>query len=431
MLGGMGRCFVRVALAGTAVLGLAVAPGCFGASGCCARGSDSGPAPPADGGGPPPGACGDEIIDPGEECDGRNLAAQTCSTIGFAGGTLACTASCALDPAACHNCGNGQVDPDEACDGADLGGADCAALGFSGGALACAADCMLDAAGCSTCGNSLAEGGEACDGADLRALDCAALGYAAGPLACAADCTRDESACVPYDTYSLDFDGVDDRLDCGTAPALDALTDTLTIELWFYWDGDDGTLLAKWGEAFVDGMSFRVAVETSTSLGGATLFVYVANAPGSYSGTGYPVGPPGWHHLGYSFSPGCGYFVLDGADVPGPVGCTGGSTTVIAPSSAPLVVGGSPTVPGPSDLYYDGLIDEVRLWNVLRTDTEMIADMYTELTGTEPGLIAYLSFEDGPAPLTLDQSPTGLVCTLGTTDGADPADPIWSSDAPF
>ena len=57
-----------------------------------------------DGGGLP--ACGDDAINvAGEQCDGTDLGGETCVTLGFAGGSLAC-ASCLLDTSAC-TCGDG------------------------------------------------------------------------------------------------------------------------------------------------------------------------------------------------------------------------------------------------------------------------------------------------------------------------------------
>lgn len=38
--------------------------------------------------------CGNGVIDPGERCDGSNLAGQTCIQQGFAGGVLQCNANC-------------------------------------------------------------------------------------------------------------------------------------------------------------------------------------------------------------------------------------------------------------------------------------------------------------------------------------------------
>ncbi len=47
--------------------------------------------------------CGDNTIDPGEECDGTNLNNKTCSDIGWLGGDLACNNNCHFDTTNCSN----------------------------------------------------------------------------------------------------------------------------------------------------------------------------------------------------------------------------------------------------------------------------------------------------------------------------------------
>ena len=51
--------------------------------------------------------CGDGFIDPGETCDGSALNGATCSSQGFASGTLTCSSSCALVTSACNAGGGG------------------------------------------------------------------------------------------------------------------------------------------------------------------------------------------------------------------------------------------------------------------------------------------------------------------------------------
>jgi subtilisin family serine protease len=45
--------------------------------------------------------CGNGIRESGEACDGSQLGGQTCTGLGFGGGTLSCTASCAYNTSAC------------------------------------------------------------------------------------------------------------------------------------------------------------------------------------------------------------------------------------------------------------------------------------------------------------------------------------------
>jgi hypothetical protein len=102
-----------------------------------------------DSGGP---GCGDDHQDPGEECDGTDLAAYDCVTLGpdFTDGTLACAPDCTFDTSTCWTCGNGVMEGQEACDGTDLGGLGCADIGggLTGGVLGCDAACAHDTTAC-------------------------------------------------------------------------------------------------------------------------------------------------------------------------------------------------------------------------------------------------------------------------------------------
>jgi hypothetical protein len=44
---------------------------------------------------------------------------------------------------------------------------------------------------------------------------------------------------------------------------------------------------------------------------------------------------------------------------------------------------------------FDGDIDEVRIWNIARTREQIQNDMHWELSGSEPGLVAYYKFNEG------------------------------------
>ncbi len=63
-----------------------------------------------------------------------------------------------------------------------------------------------------------------------------------------------------------------------------------------------------------------------------------------------------------------------------------------APGGAVLGIGGDRH----GGYYFQGLIDEVRIWNVVRTQAEIQADMYRTINGPRPGLLAVWHF-DGDA----------------------------------
>ena len=75
----------------------------------------------------------------------------------------------------------------------------------------------------------------------------------------------------------------------------------------------------------------------------------------------------------------------------------------------PLRIGWTYEEARPTQSPFVGFIDEVRIWNVARTEAEIRADMNTELTGNEPGLVAYWKFDElslrGKDGIVPDMSP--------------------------
>ena len=149
--------------------------------------------------------CGNGEVDPDEVCDGDNLNGETCSSLGFGDGELACHSSCqAFDVSLCgapETCGNGEIDGPEVCDGDNLASATCESLGYGPGTLSCLPNCgAFDTSQCggtATCGNGEIDGLEVCDGENLAGKTCEDFGYQSGSLACASNCRSfDESQCV-------------------------------------------------------------------------------------------------------------------------------------------------------------------------------------------------------------------------------------------
>lgn len=134
-------------------------------------------------------ACDDGLVHVGEEdCDGNDLQGTSCLDLGFGGGALTCSPTCAFDTTFCTFCGDGNADPGEECDGLDFGGSSCAGeLGFGfHGSPTCDASCTIDFASCYECGNGVIEPGEDCEGTDLGGATCASVVAAApnGTLGC-------------------------------------------------------------------------------------------------------------------------------------------------------------------------------------------------------------------------------------------------------
>jgi len=63
-------------------------------------------------------------------------------------------------------------------------------------------------------------------------------------------------------------------------------------------------------------------------------------------------------------------------------------------SALPLRIGWSHEEGVGSQASFAGLIDEVRIWNIARTQEDIQKTMHTTLSGTEPGLVGYWQFDD-------------------------------------
>ncbi len=59
----------------------------------------------------------------------------------------------------------------------------------------------------------------------------------------------------------------------------------------------------------------------------------------------------------------------------------------------------------PTHASVKGLIDEVRVWSIARTEADIRSDMVTQLNGDEPGLVGYWKFDEETDGIISDMSP--------------------------
>lgn len=82
---------------------------------------------------------------------------------------------------------------------------------------------------------------------------------------------------------------------------------------------------------------------------------------------------------------------------------------------------------GIEDMFW-GVLDEVRIWRIPRTQEEIQADMHRHLDGTEEGLVAYWQMEEGTGQVAGDCA-GGHDGQLGRASDRDVSDPVWVGGA--
>ena len=114
--------------------------------------------------------------------------------------------------------------------------------------------------------------------------------------------------------------------------------------------------------------------------------------------------PNSWHHVAYTFDTAVNVLYVDGAAVDTEPNPTDSHT----PTSAWL---GS--IDGSNNLF-KGELDEVRVWSVTRSASQVLADMQHSSGQGETGLVAYWTFDDADnGGTSRDLSGSGNDVTLG------------------
>jgi len=112
--------------------------------------------------------------------------------------------------------------------------------------------------------------------------------------------------------------------------------------------------------------------------------------------TGINLADGNWHHVAHTFGTSIGgeKLYIDGQLV-----ASGTKAQSDFTWQDKILIGYS--IDAPVD-FFQGQIDEVRIWNKTRTQAEIQADMNHQLTGTESGLIGYWQFNEGTGNTVTD-----------------------------
>ncbi len=152
------------------------------------------------------------------------------------------------------------------------------------------------------------------------------------------------------------------------------------------------------------------------------MYVYVNHTEYRFNFPGQDFGDESWRHFAATY---------DGTTIRAYV--NGNPSTNLYYASVPLAFDNSNILlgadfdafNGPPNDFFEGDIDEMRVWNIAKSEADIQQLMTATLTGNEPGLVAYWRFNEGAGQTLNDLTPNNNHGRLGASTVADPGDPTW------
>ncbi|UCE17301.1 MAG: VCBS repeat-containing protein [Gemmatimonadota bacterium] len=217
---------------------------------------------------------------------------------------------------------------------------------------------------------------------------------------------RDDYVRVFDGESALQFNGRDSHISCPAAPSLN-ITEALTVEAWIH--------PVSWGEIFNLGFGrildkggcVLYLVGTHAAFNDNSLILQLFHDDGSSSYALTPVQSivlDDWQHIAATYN---------GATSTVRIYLNGEEQTLSQPTlpSGILRDNGADNLFIGSDvslgLTFEGLIDEVRLWNVVRSTEDIQAHRDRYLVGNESGLAGYWQMNEGTGATMTDMSGNG------------------------
>ncbi|MFH2006486.1 MAG: LamG-like jellyroll fold domain-containing protein [bacterium] len=294
-------------------------------------------------------------------------------------------------------CGNNALEPGEQCDDGNRINGD-----------GCSSECDFEA----ICGDGVQGDPEECDGADGLPT-CVQLGHIDGTTACSdsclveSDCTDEASGLVAW--YKLDgesgsvedstfsgngcsvhgalergyaghignaffFNGTDAYADCGTGFEMDGMNG-LTVEVWVHMTSfsPEGIFLSRAASLDASELSYLIGFAGSSRFGSDQYHVmfgaHDANTLVFSSGI-IPTGE--WRHVAGVYEAGTLTLYVDGEQSDSTTQSQTGP--VAAPANARTFIGHLNDAGAGWDTFFEGYLDDIKVWSVARTAPQICAD---------------------------------------------------------
>lgn len=182
---------------------------------------------------------------------------------------------------------------------------------------------------------------------------------------------------------ALNFDGVNDIVTIADRSSLD-ITSAITLEAWVYATKNTGiqNVICKSSNSPNTGYIFP---RTDNGWASTTVYLHITGVWRTLSAP-YP-GLNAWHHLAATYDGATIRLYINGVESAS-VAQTGAITT----NNNPLVLGNQTGI----SEYFGGSADEVRVWNVARTQAQIQADMNNVFEPSlQAGLVSYFTMNQG------------------------------------
>lgn len=193
---------------------------------------------------------------------------------------------------------------------------------------------------------------------------------------------------------SLDFDGTDDRVDCGTDTSVTIKGIKITLEAWIYptaWKTNvyEGNIINKENNTNNNGYFLRCGASGKLNFG----FGDNTSTWKELTSANAVLTLNTWQHVAATYDGVKSRLFVNGV-------CTDSiayTSTIMSSNTVNLTVGDHS---GSYVRRYQGRIDDVRIWAVARTAAQIKNNMNNEFCSKQNGLRAYYKFNHGKANLT-------------------------------
>lgn len=192
---------------------------------------------------------------------------------------------------------------------------------------------------------------------------------------------------------SLDFDGTDDRVDCGTDTSITIKGTKITLEAWIYptaWKTNvyEGNIINKENNTNNNGYFLRCGASGKLNFG----FGDNTSTWKEMTSANAVLTLNTWQHVAATYDGVKSRLYVNGV-------CTDSiaySSTIMSSTTVNLTLGDHS---GSYVRRYQGRIDDVRIWAVARTAAQIKNNMNAEFCSKQNGLRAYYKFNHGKANL--------------------------------